>query len=395
MWRPKKVDLERTPACRTPRNSLAAAGAGVFRVPGTGRKVTASFEYEYEAEVWAAESQRRAEAVAAAVTGSSSTPPAVDPAPPISPAGSRLTVYAHGAALIDRRSGRLADATIRNYRTHLAGLVTSGIGDRAMSDLRRSDVERWVTAQVRDGAGKSTINARLKLLRMAILDARGELLLDHDPAAGVEYLTLDLTADRVLTAAEESALLLACPPPLDLAAIVALDAGLRWSEVYGLAVDGIAGPFLTVRQVNERTTRRIRRYPKGHRLRVVPMTARLADAIAPAVVEARRRGGADALLFVSSTGGPVSYESWRKYRWTRATTAAGLTPAPGFHALRHTYGTRLAAAGVPRLEIAGLLGHADEETTKRYIHATDDGRRLELIRDALGPRPAGRRAFGA
>ena len=372
---------------------------GVFRTPGTGRKVAQLFEFQYEAEVWAAESERRARAVVAAVAGGPSSPgdlwtpePPPPPAPaPVAPVAPSTTVAAHGRELIERRAGRLADATIRNYRTHLAGLTTSGIGERPLSSLRRSDVDRWVTAQVHDGTGKATINARLKLLRMVILDARAELVIDHDPAAGVEYLTTDIKADRWLTAAEESALMLACPPPLNTAALVALDAGLRWSEVYGLAVDGVAGSYLAVRQVVERTTRRIRHYPKGHRARVVPMTARLADALTPIVVEARRRGGADALLFVSSTGGPVSYESWRRLRWTPATAAAGLTPPPGFHALRHTYGTRLAAAGVPRLEIAGLMGHADEATTKRYIHATDDGRRLELVRDALGPRTAGHR----
>jgi len=30
------------------------------------------------------------------------------------------------------------------------------------------------------------------------------------------------------------------------------------------------------------------------------------------------------------------------------------------------------------------MGHADEETTARYIHAGDDGRRLALVRGALG-----------
>src|SRR3546814_17562442 len=48
--------------------------------------------------------------------------------------------------------------------------------------------------------------------------------------------------------------------------------------------------------------------------------------------------------------------------------AAGVEPA-GFHILRHTYGSRLAMAGVPMAVIAEALGHADERITrKHYAH---------------------------
>ena len=39
-----------------------------------------------------------------------------------------------------------------------------------------------------------------------------------------------------------------------------------------------------------------------------------------------------------------------------------------FHDLRHTYGSRLAMAGVPLLTIAELMGHANPNMTKRYAH---------------------------
>ena len=358
---------------------------GGYRDPATGRKVTQTFDYQYEAEAWADAAERVAFAAHAARPAAPSDEvekPEPEPAPVDGPP-TVPTLAAHGRELIARRSGRLADATVRSYRTQLAGLTLSGIGARSLADLRRSDVERWITSQIDNGVGRATVNARLKLLRMITLDAKAELLVTHDPGAGVDYLTTDIAADLPLTAAAEAALLLAAPGPLRVAAIIALDAGLRWSEVYGLAVDSIAGEYLVVRQVVERTTRKIRHYPKGHRRRVVPMTERLAAEIAPLVAATRERGGPDALLFPSTTGGPMSYESWRRLRWSRAVAAAGLTPPPGFHTLRHTYGSRLAAASVPRSEIAQLLGHADEATTARYIHAGDDGRRLELVRKAL------------
>jgi len=46
-----------------------------------------------------------------------------------------------------------------------------------------------------------------------------------------------------------------------------------------------------------------------------------------------------------------------------------------FHDLRHTFGTRLADAGVDVVKIKELMRHASIVTTMRYIHATDQGKR--------------------
>jgi len=90
-------------------------------------------------------------------------------------------------------------------------------------------------------------------------------------------------------------------------------------------------------------------------------------------------------LFTSEDGHLIDYNNWRKYVWLPALRAAKMAkPRPRFHDLRHTCGTRLAAAGMPRYQIAEVLGHADESTTARYIHAGEDGHRLSMVRAALG-----------
>lgn len=75
--------------------------------------------------------------------------------------------------------------------------------------------------------------------------------------------------------------------------------------------------------------------------------------------------------------------------------AAGVEPA-GFHILRHTYGSRLAMAGVPMAVIAEALGHADERITrKHYAHLCPSYVR-DAVRAGLGDygivqKPAGLR----
>jgi integrase len=49
-----------------------------------------------------------------------------------------------------------------------------------------------------------------------------------------------------------------------------------------------------------------------------------------------------------------------------------------FHDLRHTFGTRLANAGVDIVEIAELMGQQSILTTRRYTYATDEGKRTAI-----------------
>jgi integrase len=45
------------------------------------------------------------------------------------------------------------------------------------------------------------------------------------------------------------------------------------------------------------------------------------------------------------------------------------------HALRRTFGTEAASAGIPATDLQALMGHEDLSTTQRYVRVT--GRDLE------------------
>lgn len=63
-----------------------------------------------------------------------------------------------------------------------------------------------------------------------------------------------------------------------------------------------------------------------------------------------------------------------KRAWDTACTRASLTDLR-FHDLRHTAATRLAECGVEAFTIAGILGHSSIQTSARYAHASDAGKR--------------------
>lgn len=54
-----------------------------------------------------------------------------------------------------------------------------------------------------------------------------------------------------------------------------------------------------------------------------------------------------------------------------------------FHDLRHTFGTRMAAAGVPMRTLQELMGHRDFATTLVYADYTPSEREAEWVEEAF------------
>ena len=71
------------------------------------------------------------------------------------------------------------------------------------------------------------------------------------------------------------------------------------------------------------------------------------------------------------TGGPYDPSKMRN-RFKEARDRAGLRADIRFHDLRHTFGTRMAAAGAPLRFIQEWMGHASAQTTEIYADYAPD-----------------------
>jgi integrase len=89
------------------------------------------------------------------------------------------------------------------------------------------------------------------------------------------------------------------------------------------------------------------------------LEAHLADHVGP---------DADALLFTSSTGGPLRRSKFRS-RWLRACAKVGVTGLH-FHDLRGSGATLAATQGATLAELMNRLGHRSATAAMRYQHAT-------------------------
>ena len=191
---------------------------------------------------------------------------------------------------------------------------------------------------------------------------------------------------RFLDAAELEALLRAVPddrlaPTEATLYLAAAMTGLRQGELLALRwldVDWLAGRV----RVRRNYVRGEYGTPKTLRSsRSVP----LADRVAAALELHSRRSGYQAdddLVFGHpDTGRPLDRSKLLK-RFKAALKVAGARPVT-FHGLRHTFGTRMAAAGVAMRTLQEWMGHRDFKTTLRYADYAPSAPEAEQVNRAF------------
>ncbi len=141
-------------------------------------------------------------------------------------------------------------------------------------------------------------------------------------------------------------------------ATLMLLSGLRSCEVLGLAVRDV-----------EIATRWVRVVGKGDRERRIPVDVEAVGAIQTYLLAERPETDSDRLFVVlkgPTRGQPLTHAGLRsvfRYHRAKAQVAAGHP-----HALRHTFGTALAQAGVDLAVLQELMGHDHADSAAAYIH---------------------------
>ena len=150
---------------------------------------------------------------------------------------------------------------------------------------------------------------------------------------------------------------------------------LRWRDV------DFAGSVLRVRSsyVEGRLST-----PKSGKVRSVPLAPDVAEALAK-LGQRERFTGDDDLVFVGDWGGYLDASALRR-RYGTALNRAGLRRLR-FHDLRHTFGTRMIAKADIR-RVQEWMGHADIQTTMRYLHYAPHAEDARLVAEAFAVDPA-------
>jgi len=264
--------------------------------------------------------------------------------------------FIEGHSLANREKPSSVDSKQRIYRTRIA----PRFAQRQLDAISDEDIQT-LKAELRHLSVKSvnnTLTVLGKLLKVAVewnvlerMPCRVKLLKAALPS--VEFYEPEVYEGLVEAAANVDL-------RVHLVVLLGGDAGLRLGEIIGLEwhdVDFRRGLLQIRRAVWEGQVS----LPKGGKERVVPMTARLSAAL-----QAHRHLRALRVL-LKDEGLPVD-RAWIAYGMRRAQRRANMVEDGRVHILRHTFCSRLAMLDVPAMSIKELAGHANLQTTQRYLH---------------------------
>jgi integrase len=267
--------------------------------------------------------------------------------------------------------------TIQDYRIVLRLHLAPYFGAVDVARIGPRDIDAYISAKRRGGLAVKTITNHLNFahgvlsfaLKRGWVTINAVAMTDRPPSppADPDIRFLDREELEALLRAATDDLL---GPTDRVLWITAAMTGLRQGELAALRwrdVDWSAG-LIRVRRSYSRgqyTT------PKSRRAsRAVPMADRVAGEL-----ERHFQGSAythdDELVFCHPHAGRPYDASRSRVRFKQALARAGLRSLR-FHDLRHTYGTRMAAAGTPLRTLQGWMGHRDYKTTEIYADFAPD-----------------------
>ncbi len=302
----------------------------------------------------------------------------------------RLSLAEAGARLVASLEARGRKAsTLAAYETTLRAHLVPFFGERAIGRIETRDVEAFIAACHGRCAPKSirnylgTLHSILEFAQVRpnpVVAARKPEFEQIDP---------DI---RFLTGQEMEALIRAVPDD-HLGAtdrvlyLTAAMTGLRQGELFALRWRDIDWHAMRVRVRRSYARKRAGREaqfgrPKSKRSsRSVPMHDRVAHELEVHFQRSAYKADSDLVFAHPSTGGPL--DSSNVLGRLRKTLAAAELRRIRFHDLRHTFGTRMAAAGVPIRTLQEWMGHRDIKTTMIYADYSPSDQERELVERAF------------
>ncbi len=269
-------------------------------------------------------------------------------------------------------------STLSDYR-YTAQRVTRDLGSLAVESVTPEVVERWKAAQ--NDVANRTVAKRLVILHGIFRRAQRVWGLPSNPVATVERPRVRLSDDLEAFSPEEvHALVRAAGSEQDGALfLTAAFTGLLLGELLGLRWEDVDFGAQAIRVRRSYTAHGGLGSPKSGRVRSVPMVEQVARSLA--ALGGRERFVSDEDLVFAGDAGAHMDASALRVRYKAALARAGLRPLR-FHDLRHTFGT-LAVRRAELTAVQSWMGHADIQTTMRYVHHRDRGGEARMLEEAF------------
>ena len=278
-------------------------------------------------------------------------------------------------------------STLRSYRNQFESQIVRRIGARRVAQLKREEIESLVGALARDGLAPKTIRNVLGLLNGICEFAVKRGWASFNPCRYVDRPRVEESQDiRYLEPDEVEAVLRATGSS---------DYGrVHRAIILAAAMSGLRmGELLALRWLDadwQAQRIRVRRsYVRGHLgtpktrrgSRSVPLADRLGGELDLLYSETAFRADEDLVFGNPHTGGPLDGAALLR-AFQRALVSAGVRKVR-LHDLRHTFGTRMAAAGVPMRTLQEWMGHRDLRTTLICADYSPGAHEVDLVNGAF------------
>jgi integrase len=276
-------------------------------------------------------------------------------------------------------------STVEDYRSIVRTHLLPAFGEERIEDITPAALEAFQAALAkREHRGQlitpRTRNKVLNVLHGIFARAKKVWGLPMNPAAELERHPDRVSGDiEVFSPEEVHALLRAAHDERDVAIYAtAAFAGLRMGELRALRWRDVDFPRSVIRVRASYAAGELS-VPKSGKVRSVPMVDEVAQRLAALSGREWFTDDRD-LVFCEAEGRWLNDDRLRR-RYESALRAAGLHRLR-FHDLRHTFGS-LAITRADIVEVQAWMGHADIQTTTRYLHYRDRGQAAERLADAF------------
>lgn len=240
-------------------------------------------------------------------------------------------------------------------------------GDRELGQVKKADVQAWVTDLHEAGKGQSTIARAVEVLRLAMNHAVDAGWILTNPAKEIRIPRTERRERYYLSVKQSEALATAIGGFYAPLIRVFTYCGLRWGEATALRVKDVdldRGRLQVVKAFTTSGGKRIEKDTKSYENRSVPFPTVLRDGLADAT---EGRGPLER-IFTTAGGTPLNASNFRQREYAPAIEKAGQMlgaplPPVTIHDLRHTAASLAVSSGANVKAIQRMLGHKSAALT--------------------------------
>ncbi len=259
---------------------------------------------------------------------------------------------------------RVSHPNTRKRYGSSVGKLESNFGKCRLSEISPERIEEYKEARLVEGVEPATINHDLRVLRRMMRLAERKRLIPRNPFIEVDFLKQrNVRTPHIVTFEEEERILAAAPPFIRALVVLILETGMRsHREALALTWEAIDFSNDSIRVRESKTRAGIRNIPMSARCKVELL--RWRDMFGPEF---------SPFVFPKVRTPDQPRKDVRR-GWEKTLEDAKVQRFVLYN-LRHTFASRLSAAGVSDLFVAQMIGHSSPSILQIYSKAIDEYRR--------------------